>query len=74
MIDMAMGIEQQHRFELVIADEIYHRVLLGSLIHARIDDGAFQAVVIQNNGVFLVRVIREYFYHMQIYKIAMERF
>lgn len=69
MVDMAMRVEQQHRFKLIIADEVNHRVLLSRGVHARVDDGALQAVIIQNDGVFLVWVVWEYFKHAQKYKI-----
>ena len=69
MVYMAMRVEQQHRFKLVITDEVNHRVLLCRGVHARVDDGALEAVIIQNDGVFLIRVVGEYFKHAQKYKI-----
>jgi len=69
VVYMAMRVQQQHRFKLVIADEVNHRVLLYGGVHARVNNGALQAVIIQNDGVFLVRVVGEYFKHAQKYKI-----
>ena len=54
---MAMRVEQQYRFKVIIPDEIYHHILLGTGFHAGVDDGAFAGFIIEQVGVFLVWVV-----------------
>jgi len=46
MVNMAMRVEQQHWLKALIADEVDHRVLLKSVTHAGVDDGAFVGIVV----------------------------